>query len=112
MSSRGFLCAVRRCWRGEEELKTVFWIYYALVVVLTSMLVAFLGPLYLQLGLPTLLLGIVLGALMAAYGAWIMVSLWRCAYNSANRLWGHLTRILVVLILVGYAVKFYRLWVP
>jgi hypothetical protein len=84
---------VKDPWNGKERLWKVFWLYnlvlgYAMIMGISH--------------LPE-------GALKAAgnlfiliYFIWVAVSLWRCAYNVDNELWGHLARALVVFSVIGF----------
>jgi hypothetical protein len=47
-------------------------------------------------------------AVLVAYGAWVCVALWRCAYNVTSKVWGHLARIYVILAVLGVAINFLR----
>ena len=85
-----FFTAEVRAWRGEEPLWKVFWVYgvttSATVVVLY--IVAFYDG---RIALRQVLL-----PCFAAYTAWILISVWRCANNTEEKLWGMLARFLTV----------------
>jgi len=79
-----------RAWRGEKPLWIVFWIYG----VATSTLIAVLYAVTLYNGRNVLRQILLL--CFAAYTAWILVSVWRCAGNTQKQLWGLLARFLTV----------------
>jgi hypothetical protein len=85
-----FFAAEIRAWHGEEPLWKVFWVYGVAtsVTVVVLYVVAFYdGRMTLrQVFLPC----------FAAYTAWILVSVWRCASNTNEKLWGTLARFLTV----------------
>ena len=79
-----------RAWRGEEPLWKVFWGYGVVV----SGIIAALYALAIYAGQVALEQGLLLCA--AAYSAWILVSVWRCAKNTREKFWGLLARLLTV----------------
>ena len=85
-----FFAAEIRAWRGEEPLWKVFWVYGVVisVVVIALYVVAFYD------GHRALRQALLL--CFAAYTAWILVSVWRCASNTEEKLWGTLARFLTV----------------
>ncbi len=79
-------------WRGRGALWKVYWVYgVAGSVVLAGAIAAviwrqgfasgWLQPLF---------------ALALAYTVWILVSVWRCAFNAEQEFYGHLARSLTV----------------
>jgi hypothetical protein len=78
-----FFAAEIRAWHGEEPLWKAFWAYG----VATSTVIATLYAVTVYDGRM---------ALRAAYTAWILVSLWRCANNIKEKLWGTLARFLTM----------------
>jgi hypothetical protein len=86
------MSVVRYYWRGEGPLWKVYWLYGVLgsnVLVLILLLLmqrGAIGSLWFQLVL----------LLLAAYTVWIVVSVWRCAFNVENPLYGHMARALTV----------------
>lgn len=81
-----------RCWNGEEPLARVFWIYGVLastvVTILFVMLVRIEGP---GFGIHQFLI-----LSFVPYTVWILVSIWRCAFNVENAYYGHLARALTI----------------
>jgi ABC-type sugar transport system permease subunit len=79
-------------WRGHGRLWKVYWLYGVLgsnllvLVVLLLMQRSAIGSAWFQVVL----------LLLAAYTVWIVVSVWRCAFNVENPLYGHMARALTV----------------
>ena len=86
------MSVVRYYWRGEGPLWKVYWLYGVLgSTVLAGILLALmqrgaLGSIWFQLVL----------LLLAAYTVWIVVAVWRCAFNVEKPLYGHMARALTV----------------
>ena len=79
-------------WRGRGPLWKVYWLYG----VLGSTVLALILFLLMQRGaIDSVWLQIVL-LLLAAYTVWIVVSVWRCASNVENPLYGQMARALTV----------------
>ena len=85
-----FFATEIRAGRGEERLWKVFWIYG---VVVSSGVV---GVYIAAFDDAHVLLRQILLPCFAAYTAWILVSVWRCADNTNERFWGTLARFLTV----------------
>lgn len=85
-----FFAAELRAWRGEQPLWKVFWVYGVVTsgVLITFYVIAFYVD---RIALRQVLL-----LCFAPYTAWILVSVWRCANNTAERIWGLLARMLTV----------------
>lgn len=85
-----FFAAEIRAWHGEEPLWKVFWVYGVAtsVTIVTLYVVAFYDG---RMALRQVLL-----PCFAAYTAWILVSVWRCASNTNEKLWSTLARFLTV----------------
>ena len=85
-----FFAAEIRAWRGEEPLWKVFWVYGVAtsVTIVVLYVVAFYDG---HMALRQVLL-----PCFAAYTAWILVSVWRCADNTDEKLWSMLARFLTV----------------
>lgn len=79
-------------WQGHGRLWKVYWVYG---VIGSNILVAILLLLIRQGALGTLWFQSIL-LLLAAYTVWIVVSVWRCAFNTENLLYGHMARALTV----------------
>ena len=88
--SADFFAAEIWAWRGEEPLWKVFWVYG----VATSVTIAAFWVVAIYDG--RMALRQVLLLCFAAYTAWILVSVWRCAGNTKETLWGTLARFLTV----------------
>jgi hypothetical protein len=79
-------------WRGHGPLWKVYWLYGVLgsnllvLIMLLLMNQGAIGSLWFQLVL----------VLLAAYTVWIVVSVWRCAFNAENPLYSHMARALTV----------------
>jgi hypothetical protein len=79
-------------WQGRGPLWKVYWLYGVLgsnvlvLILLILMERSALGSLWFQLVL----------LLLAAYTVWIVVSVWRCAPNVENPLYGHMAKALTV----------------
>jgi hypothetical protein len=85
-----FFAAEIRAWRGEAPLWKVFWVYG----VATSVVIAALYAITIYDDRIALRQALLL--CFAAYTAWILVSVWRCASNTKEKLWGTLARFLTV----------------
>ena len=85
-----FFAAEVRAWRGQEPLWKVFWVYGVAtsVTIVTFYVVAFYGG---RLALRQVLL-----PCFAAYTAWILISVRRCADNTDENLWSTLARLLTL----------------
>jgi hypothetical protein len=79
-------------WQGHGRLWKVYWLYGVLgsnilaLLLLLLMERSALGSMWFQLVL----------LLLAAYTVWIVVSVWRCAFNVENPLYGHMAKPLTV----------------
>ena len=85
-----FFAAEIRAWHGEEPLWKVFWVYGVATssTIVAVYIVAFYDG---HMALRQVLL-----PCFAAYTAWILVSVWRCASNTREKRWGTLARFLTV----------------
>ena len=83
-----FFAAEIRAWRGEQPLSKVFWGYG---VVTSGALIAFY---VIGFYVDRIALRQVLVFCFAFYTVWILVSVWRCANNTRERLWSLLARLL------------------
>ena len=85
-----FFAAELRAWRGEQPLWKVFWIYGVVTssVLITLYVIAFYAD---RAALRQVLL-----LCFALYTAWILISVWRCANNTEERVWGLFARFLTV----------------
>jgi len=89
-SATDFFATEIRAWHGEEPLWKVFWVYG----VATSVTIAAFWAVAIYDGRTALRQVLLL--CFAAYTAWILVSVWRCASNTKKKLWGTLARFLTV----------------
>jgi hypothetical protein len=85
-----FFAAEIRAWHGEQPLWKVFWVYG----VATSVTIAAFWVVAIYDGRTALRQVLLL--CFAAYTAWILVFVWRCASNTKKKLWGTLARFLTV----------------
>ncbi len=85
-----FFAAELRAWRGEQPLWKVFWIYG--VATSSALIVLYVTAFYAdRIALRQALL-----PCFALYTVWILVSIWRCANNTQEKIWGLLARLLTV----------------
>ena len=85
-----FFAAEIRAWHGEQPLWKVFWIYG--VATSASNVVLYVAAFYNgRLALQQVIL-----PFFAAYTAWLLVSVWRCADNTEETIWSTLARFLTV----------------
>jgi hypothetical protein len=77
-------------WRGRGPLWKIYWLYGVLgsnvlaLILLLLMRGSALGSVWFQVVL----------LLLAAYTVWILVSVWRCAFNVENPMYAHMARAL------------------
>jgi hypothetical protein len=76
-------------WSGRGKLWKIYWVYGTFVEWV-------LIPIYILAARSGLLPRAISGALLP-YRVWILVSVWRCAFNAESRAWGYVARILVVI---------------
>ncbi len=107
---------IKHCWKGEEKLWEVFWIWNILVggllsfITLVTLMVTVL-PVAMMVSFnesfegvtfPKLLLclpGIFLFLLSIVYDVWALVSLWRSAFNCSKKIFGYLARLWIVVVI-------------
>jgi hypothetical protein len=79
-------------WKGRDRLWRVFWLYGVLTsALITGVFLWLISSDTAGFGLRQLLL-----AAFVPYTAWILVSVWRCAFNARNEVWGHIARALTI----------------
>lgn len=88
-----------RCWRGQERLYKVFWVYGLLLNLPFFAVGVAAGYLH----MPLLLVPLV--PVYVAYLVWVLVSMWRCAFNSSWSGWAYLGRAWVVFACVGFLIR-------
>jgi hypothetical protein len=89
---------VRLYWSGRGKLWKIYWLYG----IAGGWLVGFL------IGILAALSGVSIRALMAVFlpfNIWVLVSVWRCAFNAESRTWGYVARAAVLL---GFIVVLYH----
>lgn len=83
---------VTKAWKGKEPLWRVFWLYGVLTSALVTAVFLWIVATDVEsFGLRQLLL-----IVFVPYTAWILVSIWRCAFNVGAEIYGHLARWLTV----------------
>ena len=100
MNNRKFLNKVESFllsyWNGERKLWKAFWVMGFVFQILFFYFLLFLLSLGLLIGL-TWSIKIIIFLISNIYTIWILVSIWNCAYNVKNKIWGDLSRVIVVL---------------
>lgn len=84
-------------WRGKGRLWVVFWIYGVLLSTIVTGV--FLTQLVTEDPIPGLKQFLIVAFI--PYTVWILVSIWRCALNVENELYGHVARALTI----GWAIN-------
>ena len=83
---------VASCWRGDGPLWLVFWIYGVLLsTIVTGLFLALLATEDSIPGLEQFLF-----VAFIPYTVWILVSIWRCAFNVENKIYGHVAQALTI----------------
>lgn len=112
----------KRCWQGRERLWKVFWGWFlcghgvilgcSVGVMVLAMLLGFMtDPRSLDAGIAGMATGATLLALLIIpYGIWCGVSLWRCADNCTNKMWGLGARGLVIVYASAILIPIFRLF--
>jgi hypothetical protein len=86
-------------WTGRGKLWKIYWIYGIAGGWLAGILI----------GISVRLSGVSPRALMAVFlpfNIWVLVSVWRCAFNAENRTWGYVARVAV---LIGFIFLLYHI---
>ena len=100
MNNRKFLNKVESLllsyWNGEQKLWKAFWIMGFVFQILFFYFLLFLSYIGFLFGL-TWSIKITTFLISNIYTIWILVSIWNCAYNVKNKIWGDLSRVMVVL---------------
>ena len=82
-------------WNGKQKLWKAFWIMgfvFQIFFFFFLLLILYFG---LILGL-TWSIKITIFLISNIYTIWILVSIWNCAYNVKNKIWGNISRIIVI----------------
>ena len=100
MNNRKFLNKVESLllsyWNGEQKLWKAFWIMGFIFQILFFYFLLFLSYFGFLFGL-TWSIKVIIFLISNIYTIWILVSIWNCAYNVKNKIWGDLSRVIVVL---------------
>ena len=100
MNNRKFLNKVESLllsyWNGERKLWKTFWIMGFVFQILFFYFLLFLSYIGFLFGL-TWSIKVIILLISNIYTIWILVSIWNCAYNVKNKIWGDLSRVIVVL---------------
>ena len=100
MNNRKFLNKVESFllsyWNGERKLWKAFWVMGFVFQILFFYFLLFLLYVGMLLKL-TWSIKITVFLLSNIYTVWILVSIWNCAYNVKNKIWGNISRVIVVL---------------
>ena len=99
MNNRKFLNKVESLllsyWNGERKLWKTFWIMGFVFQIFFFYFLLFLSYIGLLFGL-TWSIKVIIFLISNIYTIWILVSIWNCAYNVKNKIWGDLSRVIVV----------------
>ncbi len=97
---------IKACWSGKRQLVVVFWGYHFIGLLIIGVLDRVPVD-----GYPRI--EGVYDWMAIAFCIWLVVSLWRCAFNVESKVWGYATRIYVglqvLLAIVVFGFLFY-LW--
>ena len=100
MNNRKFLNKVESLllsyWNGERKLWKAFWIMGFVLQILFFYFLLFLSYIGFLFGL-TWSIKVIIFLISNIYTIWILVSIWNCAYNVKNKIWGDLSRAIVAL---------------
>ena len=83
-------------WDGERKLWKAFWLLGFVFQILFFYFLLFLLYVGMLLKL-TWSIKITIFLLSNIYTVWILVSIWNCAYNVKTKIWGDISRLIVVL---------------
>ena len=83
-------------WKGEKKLWKAFWVMGFVFQILIFYFLLFLLYVGQSIGL-TWSIKITVFLISNIYTIWILVSIWNCAYNVKKKIWGDLSRVIVVL---------------
>jgi hypothetical protein len=116
---------LRKCLKGEEKLWKVFWLFNIfggsiISVIGTLAMFQFLIAPIMEVtindqelsSLIKYIPGILIGTAVVLFCIWFdivtLISLWKCSWNSKNRIWGYLARgfIIVSFIFVFFESRF------
>tara|TARA_B100001123_G_scaffold432524_1_gene555729 strand:- start:594 stop:965 length:372 start_codon:yes stop_codon:yes gene_type:complete len=83
-------------WNGNEKLWKAFWLMgfvFQIIIFYSLIFILYIGLFF---GL-TWSIKITIFIVSNLYTIWILVSIWNCAYNVKNKIWGDISRVIVVL---------------
>ena len=83
-------------WNGNEKLWKAFWLMgfvFQIILFYSLIFILYIGLFF---GL-TWSIKITIFIVSNLYTIWILVSIWNCAYNVKNKIWGDISRVIVVL---------------
>ena len=83
-------------WYGKQKLWKAFWLLGFVFQILFFYFLLFLLYVGMLLKL-TWSIKITIFLLSNIYTVWILVSIWNCAYNVKTKIWGDISRLIVVL---------------
>ena len=83
-------------WKGKQKLWKAFWVMGFVFQILIFYFLLFLLYVGQFIGL-TWSIKITVFLISNIYTIWILVSIWNCAYNVKKKIWGDLSRVIVVL---------------
>jgi hypothetical protein len=86
-------------WSGRGKLWKIYWLYG----IAGGWVVGILS------GILAGLSGVSIRAIMAVFlpfNIWVLVSVWRCAFNADSRTWGYIARVLT---LIGFTMLLYHI---
>ena len=83
-------------WNGKQKLWKAFWLMGVVFQILFFFFLSLILVIGLALGL-TWSIKIFIFLVSNIYTIWILVSIWNCAYNVKKKIWGDLSRLLVII---------------
>ena len=95
---------IQSAWNGNERLTLVFWGYYVLGTSGISFLLGLVLVMPVLSDILILRTGVIFLGL--TYFIWVVVSVWQCAFNVKNKIYGYIARIIVIF---GSGSVFFRL---
>ena len=83
-------------WYGKQKLWKAFWLMgfvFQIVIYFFLYSILYIGT---KIGL-TWSIKIIIFLISNIYTIWILVSIWKCAYNVKDKIWGIVSRAIVIL---------------
>ena len=81
-------------WNGKKKLWQAFWLIGIFGRILLAIFIVIFTLIGKAIGL-TWSIGILSLIFILIYIIWSFVSIWRCAFNVKNRIWGHIARVFI-----------------